>query len=314
MSITVTPENTAPVADDEPLTTAEDTTGNVNVLAGDTDIDGDSLERHDARADGGARDRLLLGRRSLRVHAERGLQRRRLLLVHGLRRARRIRRRARDGHRHRRERPAGRGRRLAHGAPRTETARSTSSPTTPTMDGGALSVTGSTNGAHGTVSCAERRDLHVHAGRRLQRRRHVHLHGLRRERRHGHRLGRGHRDAGERRAGRRRRSPDDDRGHAGRRRRPRRATSTSTATRSSSRARAIRSTAPSLRAGADVCTYTPDARLPRRRQLHVHGRRRPRRPTRGSSPSRSRSPTSPRPAGTSSPRRRRSGRRSGSSS
>ena len=42
VSITVTPENIAPVADDEPLTTAEDA-GNVNVLAGDTDIDGDTL-------------------------------------------------------------------------------------------------------------------------------------------------------------------------------------------------------------------------------------------------------------------------------
>ena len=43
VTITVAPENTAPVADDETLTTAEDTAGPVNVLVGDTDVDGDSL-------------------------------------------------------------------------------------------------------------------------------------------------------------------------------------------------------------------------------------------------------------------------------
>ena len=43
VTITVAPENTAPVADDETLTTAEDTAGAVNVLVGDTDVDGDAL-------------------------------------------------------------------------------------------------------------------------------------------------------------------------------------------------------------------------------------------------------------------------------
>jgi large repetitive protein len=43
VSITVTPLNDPPVADDELLTTNEDTSGNVNVLAGDTDVDGDTL-------------------------------------------------------------------------------------------------------------------------------------------------------------------------------------------------------------------------------------------------------------------------------
>jgi hypothetical protein len=43
VSVTVTPENTAPVADDETLTTGEDAAGSVNVLVGDTDVDGDTL-------------------------------------------------------------------------------------------------------------------------------------------------------------------------------------------------------------------------------------------------------------------------------
>jgi hypothetical protein len=43
VSVTVTPENVPPVADDEPLLTAEDTAGAVDVLAGDTDADGDLL-------------------------------------------------------------------------------------------------------------------------------------------------------------------------------------------------------------------------------------------------------------------------------
>jgi VCBS repeat-containing protein len=43
VSITVQPEDLPPVADDETLTTAEDLAGSVNVLAGDTDPDGDSL-------------------------------------------------------------------------------------------------------------------------------------------------------------------------------------------------------------------------------------------------------------------------------
>jgi large repetitive protein len=43
VSVTVTPENSPPVADDETLTTAEDTAGSVNVLVGDTDADGDLL-------------------------------------------------------------------------------------------------------------------------------------------------------------------------------------------------------------------------------------------------------------------------------
>lgn len=43
VSVTVTPENNAPVADDDLLATAEDDPGSVNVLVGDTDVDGDAL-------------------------------------------------------------------------------------------------------------------------------------------------------------------------------------------------------------------------------------------------------------------------------
>ena len=43
VTITVTPVNDPPVADDELLVTNEDTAGNVNVLTGDTDVDGDPL-------------------------------------------------------------------------------------------------------------------------------------------------------------------------------------------------------------------------------------------------------------------------------
>lgn len=43
VSVTVVPENAAPVADDDALTTAEDVQGSVNVLVGDTDADGDTL-------------------------------------------------------------------------------------------------------------------------------------------------------------------------------------------------------------------------------------------------------------------------------
>jgi large repetitive protein len=43
VSVSVTPENDAPVADDDALTTQVDTQGAVNVLAGDTDVDGDTL-------------------------------------------------------------------------------------------------------------------------------------------------------------------------------------------------------------------------------------------------------------------------------
>ena len=43
VSVTVTPENIAPVADDETLSTAEDASNSVNVLVGDSDADGDAL-------------------------------------------------------------------------------------------------------------------------------------------------------------------------------------------------------------------------------------------------------------------------------
>jgi hypothetical protein len=43
VSVTVTNVNDAPVADDDSLTTDEETPGNVNVLVGDTDVDGDTL-------------------------------------------------------------------------------------------------------------------------------------------------------------------------------------------------------------------------------------------------------------------------------
>jgi hypothetical protein len=43
VSLTVTPENDAPVAGDDALTTQVDTQGDVNVLTGDADVDGDVL-------------------------------------------------------------------------------------------------------------------------------------------------------------------------------------------------------------------------------------------------------------------------------
>jgi Bacterial Ig domain len=43
VSVTVVPGNTAPVADDDDLTTSEDVPGSVDVLEGDTDADGDTL-------------------------------------------------------------------------------------------------------------------------------------------------------------------------------------------------------------------------------------------------------------------------------
>jgi large repetitive protein len=43
VSITVLPENNAPVADDDTISTLEDTAGSTNVLVGDTDVDGDTL-------------------------------------------------------------------------------------------------------------------------------------------------------------------------------------------------------------------------------------------------------------------------------
>lgn len=43
VSVTVTGVNDAPVADDDALTTDEETPGNVSVLVGDTDVDGDTL-------------------------------------------------------------------------------------------------------------------------------------------------------------------------------------------------------------------------------------------------------------------------------
>jgi VCBS repeat-containing protein len=43
VTLTVAPVNDAPVADDETLTVAEDASGSVDVLAGDTDVEGDTL-------------------------------------------------------------------------------------------------------------------------------------------------------------------------------------------------------------------------------------------------------------------------------
>jgi hypothetical protein len=43
VNITVLPENNAPVADDDAITTLEDNAGATNVLVGDTDVDGDTL-------------------------------------------------------------------------------------------------------------------------------------------------------------------------------------------------------------------------------------------------------------------------------
>jgi len=44
VTVTVSPVNDAPVADDETATTAEDSAVTIDVLAGDTDVDGDSLD------------------------------------------------------------------------------------------------------------------------------------------------------------------------------------------------------------------------------------------------------------------------------
>ena len=67
-AITVTPVNDDPNAVDDSLTTAEDTAGNVNVLANDTDVDGDTLTVTTPDADRGARHGLLhRGRASART-------------------------------------------------------------------------------------------------------------------------------------------------------------------------------------------------------------------------------------------------------
>ncbi len=112
VNITVLPENNAPVADDDAISTLEDNAGSTNVLVGDTDVDGDTTERLHAFADGDARDRLVRSGRRLHVHAERELQRAGLLRLHGPGRPRQV--GHRDGQRHGApgQRRPGRGQRL----------------------------------------------------------------------------------------------------------------------------------------------------------------------------------------------------------
>ena len=113
VAVTVAAGNQPPVADDDSLTTAEDTSGQVNVLDGDTDPDaGDTLDRDDAHAERRARHRLLHRRRGLHLHAGRELLRARLVHLHRLGRERRHGHgdRQRDGHA--RERRPERGQRL----------------------------------------------------------------------------------------------------------------------------------------------------------------------------------------------------------
>ena len=90
VSVTVTPVNDAPNAVDDSLTTAEDTAGNVNVLANDTDVDGDTLSVTTSTPDRRARDGRLPGHGRLHLHPEPGLRRPRLVQLHDLGRPRRL--------------------------------------------------------------------------------------------------------------------------------------------------------------------------------------------------------------------------------
>ena len=80
-------------------------------------------------------------------------------------------------------------------------------------NGDPLSVTGKTNGAHGTVACTGAGVCTYTPDARLQRPGLLHLHGQRRQRRHRRRDRQRHRHRGERRPGRGRRQRDHRRGH-----------------------------------------------------------------------------------------------------
>ena len=85
VSVTVTALNDAPVADDDSLTTTVDTAGEVDVLVGDVDVDGDELTVA-GRERSRARLRRLRAGRPLHLHARPRLPRRGQLHLHGRRR------------------------------------------------------------------------------------------------------------------------------------------------------------------------------------------------------------------------------------
>ena len=260
VNVTVTPVNDDPNAVDDALTVAEDDSGSVNVLANDTDVDGNSLTVTSLTPNGGAWHGLLHGRG--RVHATR-------------------RRRTTNGpdslhlHDHRRQRrhatrppstctvtPVNddptRSTTALDDVRRTRPRRSTCSPTTPTSTATRSRSPPRTSGAarnrllHG---CGR---VHVHARRRLHRPRLLHLHGLGRARRHGHGHGRRHGDAVNDAAGRGRRHAHHRRGHArdGQRARQRHGSGRRHAR--GHRQDERRHTARSSCTAGGACTYTPD--------------------------------------------------------
>ena len=117
------PDNQPPVADDDSLTTAEDTSGQVNVLDGDTDPDaGDTLTVTTLSPSRLARHRLLHRRRGLHLHAGRELLRARLVRLHRVATATAAGHGDRQRHGHARERRPNRGQRLADDAEDTASA------------------------------------------------------------------------------------------------------------------------------------------------------------------------------------------------
>ena len=153
ITITVAAANIAPVADDD---TADDHAGSrrstIDVLAGDTDADGDDADRRRLRPTAPTA-RSSCTRDGVHVHAGPGLLRDRHVHLHHRRRLRRRRHRHRDGHRssRRRSRPASRPRRRRPARVRRRSA----SPTSPTS-GCASSTSTSSNApfaAAGAVRC-----------------------------------------------------------------------------------------------------------------------------------------------------------------
>ena len=198
VSITVTPVNDDPNAVDNSLTTPEDTAGNVNVLANDTDIDGDSLTvttLTPAAAHGTVSCSAVgvctytpnanyYGSDSFTYTVSDGHGGTDMATVNVT--VTPVNRRSERG--------------------RT-TALTTAEDTSGNLnvlandtdaDGDSLTVTSLTPAAeHGTVSCTGAGVCTLHAERELQRSRFVHLHRLGRPRRHGHGHRLGHRHAGE---------------------------------------------------------------------------------------------------------------------